>query len=395
MTIKDTTHSLSSTIDGELVIVPEQPAVGSIVRSLDDVLEGDDCVVYADHLDFALVNAVLRKATVSAVVVATNDFADHARKMLQEAGIALFVHDASTAFDTELDRCLIDSQGMTKLGKGAPISAICSVLNDRNLKEYRRFGIDKLGYFRFKFCLFQLFSEFPEAHQDPTQVEEYLLQRLGELGRQHWTSIRCVLSDPTSAELAEMGITVATEVNPDLGLRGPRTMNRWVPELRAIRRFMESSEVPIHICAPFISSADEYSQFLSLIDDIGIDLERVKVGFTLEVPAVADSLESLFSSHRVDFMGVGTSDLFALYNGVDRNNPWLSVDANSPANVGLLRRIVATASEFDVDLFVCGEIRRNDDLMTALLNEGVSELICSARRDELVKVTRLSGSCKQ
>lgn len=377
---------------GLVVIAPEVPLVGTVVSSVEESVGSDNCVLFTSHLDFALVNRILDSQSIGAVIVPEEDFADHARKMLQEAGVGLVVHADAEAIGNGAGRCLIDSSGLTVVEKGVPISAICSVMNDRNLRSYQRYGITSLGYFRFKFCLFQLFSEDRSAYYNPARIEEFLLERLVAVGQQHWTSIRCVLSDPTTAELAEMGVDVSSETNPDMGLRGPRVMDRWVSELNAIRRFQEQSDLAVEICAPFVSTVEEYRDFVSLVDKAGIDLERVGLGFTLEVPAIADCLDGLFGSSRVDFMGIGTSDLFALYNGVDRNNSALKVTPNSPANVRLLRRIVDQAAAHGVRMFVCGDVRRDETLMTELIRAGVTELISSARVEELMSVTRLSSS---
>lgn len=377
---------------GVVVIPPEFPLVGSVVRSVEESIGGENCVLFTSHLDFSLVNRILGSQSVGAVIVPEEDFADHARKMLQEGGIGLVVHADADAICDGASRCLIDSSGLTVVEKGVPISAICSVMNDRNVRSYQRYGITSLGYFRFKFCLFQLFSEDRSAYDSPARIEAYLLDRLLAVGQQHWTSIRCVLSDPTTAELAEMGVEVSPETNPDLGVRGPRMMDRWVSELNAIRRFQEQSDLAVEICAPFVSTVEEYRDFVALVDKAGIDLKRVGLGFTLEVPAIADCLDGLFGSSQVDFMGIGTSDLFALYNGVDRNNSALKVTPNSPANVRLLRRIVEQAAAHNIRMFVCGDVRRDETLMTELIQAGVTELISSARTEELMSVTRLSSS---
>lgn len=346
-------------------------------------------VLSAKELDFPLVADVFdAPIEVAAVIVSSPIFADHARKMLQEAGIALFVRSSEASLP---DRCLVDKNGVISLPVKSSVSAICSVFNKRNLAEYQKFGVTKIGYFRFKFCLFRLFSIQPEAFDDDAIIESHLYNQMIELSDQHWESIRCVLSDLTSAEMREMGIDVAAEVNPDMGLRGPRAMKRWGPELRAISRFLDDHDIHIQICAPFISSADEYGEFLEHITEAGIDLSRVGVGFTLEVPSLADNLDELFEKMRVDFMGVGTSDLFALYNGIDRNSSDLHVEPGSKANTALLERVVATAASHGVPIFVCGEIRRDVSVMSPLLSRGVRELISSARMDELVSVTKLSS----
>lgn len=375
---------------GKIVIVPETETVGLLTQSLSELSDDSEYIFFTPNLDCAVASKVVNTPSIGAVVVTTNEFSDHARKMLHESGIGLVVYNGG-----ELDkksRCIVDRDGLTTISEGVPISAICSVLNRRNLANYRRFGVNSLGYFRFKFCLFQLFSQERGSYSDPDRIEEYLYAQLAELGRQHWSSIRCVLSDLTSAEFAEIGINVASEVNPDMGVRGPRMMKQWVPELAAIRRFQEEFDTPIKICAPFISSIDEYCAFVTMVEEAGINRSRVELGFTLEVPALAEELDDLFTTARVDFMAIGTSDLFSLFNGVCRNNQALSVLPTSKANIRLLRRVVACAHEHGVHTFVCGEVRRNEELMTELLQAGIEELICSARVKELSTVFRLSGA---
>lgn len=378
---------------GRLVIAPETATVGQIVRNISDAIESRDCVLLAPRLDFSLVNEILNTDSVSVVLLESDDYSDHARKMLQEAGVALVLQDVSDIMENKnVDRCIVDADGVTLFSAGVPISAICSVINDRNLRNYQRFGISSLGYFRFKFCLFQLFSERPDAFKDETVIEEFLLQRLRKLGKQHWTSIRCVLSDPTTAELAESGVDVAVEVNPDLGVRGPRIMERWIPELRAVRQFMEESDVIMQICAPFISSIAEYQKFVKLVEEVGIDMKRIRLGFTLEVPAMVELLDELFTTCRVDFMGIGTTDLFSLYNAIDRNNPQLNLDPSQPENIELVRHIVQKVHPYNAQIFVCGDVRRNHEMMRELIGSGVNELICSPTIDALTSVTRLSAA---
>lgn len=375
---------------GRLVIAPEVATVGQIVRSINEAIESKDCVLVAPRLDFALVNEILSSDAVSVVLLESDDYSDHARKMLQEAGVALVVQKQE-GVTSMAKRCVVDANGVTLINEGVPISAICSVINDRNLRNYQRFGISSLGYFRFKFCLFQLFSNNPSAYSDDSEIEDFLFQRLSLLGKQHWKSIRCVLSDPTTAELVEAGVDIEQEVNPDLGVRGPRVIKRWVPELKAILRFMNENDVLIQICAPFVSSVEEYQRFLALIEEVGIDMSRIRVGFTLEVPAMIELLDKLFTTSRVDFMGIGTTDLFSLYNAIDRNNPQLNLDPSRPENIELVRHIVKKVQPYEAQIFVCGDVRRNHEMMRELIKVGVNELICSPTIRALTSVTRLSA----
>lgn len=374
----------------KIVLAPETEAVGIPAQSFSELSDDSEYILFTPSLDCAVASKVVNAPSIGAVVLTTNEYSDHARKMLHESGVGLVVHHGETL--DKANRCIVDGKGLTVLSQRIPISAICSVLNRRNLATYRRFGVDSLGYFRFKFCLFQLFSQERQSYFKPERIEEYLYAQLAELGRQGWISIRCVLSDLTSAEFAEIGVEVPAELNPDLGVRGPRIMKQWGPELAAIRRFQNDFNTTVKICAPFISSIEEYGQFVDMVMQAGIDRSRAELGFTLEVPALAEELDDLFTSAQVDFMAIGTSDLFALFNGVCRSNQALSVQPSSKANVRLLRRIVACAREHGVHTLVCGDVRRNEVLMTELLQAGVGELICSARIKEIIAAFRLSGS---
>lgn len=373
-----------------VIIPPEYDSVGYITDTYILPNNAEEYFLCTDSLDLPLASLIINSNRISAVIVESGDFSDHARKMLQESGIGLLVHpNAKSLKDT---KCLLNEKGLTILSTKTPISAICSKLNKKNLDTYKKFGINSLGYFRFKFCLFQLFSQEQDSYGNDERIEEYLLEHLSELGTQHWSSIRCVLSDLTSAELAEVGISVNVETNPDMGFRGPRNISQWIPELNAIRKFQEKYNTNIKICAPFISSTEEYKSFVALVEKVGIDRKSVDLGFTLEVPALAEELDELFSSKEVNFMAIGTSDLFALFNGIDRNNRLLSITPTTNANISLMNRIVNSAKKYNIHTFVCGEVRRNKQVMNKLMKVGIGELISSARFKDIASVFQLSST---
>ncbi|PHM31277.1 putative PEP-binding protein [Xenorhabdus innexi] len=375
---------------GKIIITPEPETVGIIASSFDEISDDSERILFTPSLDCAVASKIIATPSVGSVVVTKGEFSDHARKMLHESGIGLVVCNEGEL--DKISRCIVNKDGLTALTEKVPVSAICSVLNPRNLAIYRRFGVKSLGYFRFKFCLFQLFSQEPSAYYDPNRIEAFLYGQLADLGKQNWSSIRCVLSDLTTAELVEVGINVHSEMNPDLGVRGPRNMEQWEPELAAIRRFQKEFDTPVNISAPFISTISEYCSFVAMVEEAGIQRSHVKLGFTLEVPALAEELDDLFTTEKVDFMAIGTSDLFSLFNGVCRNNQALSVLPTSNANIRLLHRVIRCAREHGVHTFVCGEVRRNEGIMKELLQAGVGELICSAQVKDLSSIFELSSA---
>jgi len=98
----------------------------------------------------------------------------------------------------------------------------------------------------------------------------------------------------------------------------------------------------------------------------------IKIGVMLEVPSLAFLLKDLFQ--EVDFVSIGTHDLFQYFTATDRDNPDVLFyqDPRGPSFQGLLRFIVEGTRELGrlQDLTVCGEIASAPDLMPMLLKLG-------------------------
>ncbi len=102
--------------------------------------------------------------------------------------------------------------------------------------------------------------------------------------------------------------------------------------------------------------------------------EAVRYGAMLEVPALAEVLDSL--APRLSFLSIGTNDLTQFLFAADRANPKLAerYDWISPSILRFLKRILGATAGHAVDITVCGEMggRRLEAL--ALLGLGIRRL---------------------
>ncbi len=156
------------------------------------------------------------------------------------------------------------------------------------------------------------------------------------------------------------------EENPALGWRAIRLgLDRpglLRGQIRALLR--AASGRYLRVMFPMISQVDEYDQAklviereLTYLRQHGHTLpERVDVGTMVEVPALLYQLDELLK--RVDFVSVGSNDLFQFLFAVDRGNAKVSerFDTLSAPILRALRDIAVKANAAKVPLSLCGEM---------------------------------------
>jgi phosphotransferase system enzyme I (PtsP) len=115
---------------------------------------------------------------------------------------------------------------------------------------------------------------------------------------------------------------------------------------------------------PMVSEVAEF-QAARLILDIelarekkrgGVLPKQLRVGVMLEVPGLMWQLRPLLS--RIDFLSVGSNDLFQFLFASDRGNPRVAdrYDVLSPGLLSLLRQLVVACDAANVPLSLCGEM---------------------------------------
>jgi len=115
---------------------------------------------------------------------------------------------------------------------------------------------------------------------------------------------------------------------------------------------------------PMVAAVDEFDRAKAIVERELTHLrrhghalpERVHVGAMLEVPALLYQLDELFA--RVDFLSVGSNDLFQFLYAVDRGNTRVS-DRFDPLSAPVLRAlktIVDRGRAHEKPVALCGEL---------------------------------------
>ena len=178
------------------------------------------------------------------------------------------------------------------------------------------------------------------------------------------------------------------EENPALGWRSIRiTLDRRAllrSQLRAFIRAVDGGD--LYLMFPMISDIDE---FIEAKKTLQIELESekhrgmrlpasIKVGTMLEVPSLIFQLPQLVK--LVDFVSVGTNDLYQFLFAVDRGNAqiWERYDSLSPAFLSTLKYISDTCKAANVSCSVCGEMAGKPLEAMALIGLGFEKLSLNA-----------------
>jgi phosphotransferase system enzyme I (PtsP) len=195
------------------------------------------------------------------------------------------------------------------------------------------------------------------------------------------------------------------EENPALGWRAIRLgLDRpglLRGQIRALLR--AASGRALRIMFPMISEVAEYDQAKAMIEreltylrQHGHTLpERIDVGTMVEVPALLYQLDELLE--RVDFVSVGSNDLFQFMFAVDRGNARVTdrFDTLSAPILRALRDIARKANEAGKSVSLCGEMASQPLGALTLIALGYRSLSLSATAHGPVKALILDLDAKK
>ncbi|MEE2654513.1 MAG: phosphoenolpyruvate--protein phosphotransferase [Pseudomonadota bacterium] len=159
------------------------------------------------------------------------------------------------------------------------------------------------------------------------------------------------------------------EENPNMGWRAVRVAldrpSMLRQQLRALIRGANGRNLAIMF--PMVAEVAEFEAARAILNK---ELERerkrggvlpgeLRVGVMLEVPGLMWQLRPLLS--RVEFLSVGSNDLFQFLFATDRGNPRVAdrYDVLSPGLLSLLKNLIVEARNADVDISLCGEMAGN------------------------------------
>jgi phosphotransferase system enzyme I (PtsP) len=169
---------------------------------------------------------------------------------------------------------------------------------------------------------------------------------------------------------------------------GKTLLNRYEllhTQIRALLRARLHSKNPygdIHIMIPMISDVVELKVYQRIIESEALRetqkfpslASQIKIGIMVEVPALIYQIKRFHS--LVDFVSIGTNDLFQFFFAANRWNGQgrRSKDMLSPAFLLFIGNIVHQLMHLGIPIHVCGEMASDPLTAMALLGMGVRKL---------------------
>jgi phosphotransferase system enzyme I (PtsI) len=222
-------------------------------------------------------------------------------------------------------------------------------------------GASGVGLFRTEY----IFLTHPDVPDEEQQLEAY--REIIEASPNHEVTIRTLDlgGDKTIPYLGH-----EREANPFLGWRSIRLSFEhpefFAKQIRAILR--AAAHEPgcvrrVRMLFPMITTLEEIRRVRTMVRKARRQLEAegkpygvVRIGFMLEVPAAAISIDALLE--EVDFVSIGSNDLVQYLMAADRDNPKVShlCQPLSPPVLRVLTNIIAACRAADTPVTLCGEM---------------------------------------
>ncbi|WP_455270432.1 phosphoenolpyruvate--protein phosphotransferase [Rhizobium herbae] len=266
-------------------------------------------------------------------------------------------------------RALRDVEPVTKDGKRIKLQMNAGLLVD--LPQLSESGAEGIGLFRTE-LQFMIASTMPKMEEQELFYRNVMKQAAGK---------------PVTFRTLDIGgdkvvpyFRAAEEENPALGWRAIRlSLDRpglLRTQLRAMLRASAGQE--LRIMLPMVTEVAELRVVRELLQKeiqrqskIGEQLPRkLQFGAMLEVPALLWQLDELMD--EVDFVSVGSNDLFQFAMAVDRGNARVSdrFDVLGRPFLRILRDIVRAGDRNETSVTLCGEMASKPLSAMALLGIG-------------------------
>ena len=244
-----------------------------------------------------------------------------------------------------------------------------------DIERARNLGVAGIGLYRTEF-LFLAHDGLPSEDEQFGTYRDAVLSAGGLP-----VTIRTLDLGADKADAA--GLTMASEPNPALGIRGVRLSLRqpdvFVTQLRAILR--ASCYGPLRILVPMVSDASEMIEVRGMLEECARDLrtagheipDQFELGAMIEVPAAAINVRALLDV--ADFLAIGSNDLTQYVLAADRNNDQLGrlYRPAHPAVLRLLAWVIDRARRAGKSVCLCGEIAGDPAFAPLLLALGLED----------------------
>jgi phosphotransferase system enzyme I (PtsI) len=276
----------------------------------------------------------------------------------------------------------------TRTRDGVDIRLYANAESREDVADAHALGADGIGLYRTEFL-------FLQRRELPGEEEQFMAYRdlvLGMAGRV--VTIRTL--DLGADKADHTGLTLRSEPNPALGLRGVRLSLAHEPvfltQLRAILR--AAAYGPVRVLVPMVCCREEMQAVVAMMEAARLSLradglqsgERIELGAMIEVPAAALGLPDFID--LVDFVSVGTNDLVQYLLAVDRGHESLSslYTPRHPALLRLLAELFTYGRRNGIPVAVCGEMAGEAANVPLLLALGLRDF--SLHPSTLLEVRR-------
>ncbi len=247
-----------------------------------------------------------------------------------------------------------------------------------DLQSLQESGADGVGLYRTEIP-FMVRSEFPGVEAQTELYVNVLDQAAGKPVTFRTLDIGGDKQLPYFREYIDQ--------NPAMGWRSIRVgLDRpgmLRQQLRAMIRAAAGRELSVMF--PMIAEVAEFESAKRVLDielvrarERGATLPiRLKIGAMMEVPGLMWQLDALLP--MVDFLSVGSNDLFQFMFASDRGNPRVAdrYDVLSPGLLKLLRSLVESCEEGNVPISLCGEMAGRPIEAMALIGLGFRDISMS------------------
>lgn len=277
----------------------------------------------------------------------------------------------------ELYRELRNKPSKTKDGARVDLMMNAGLFVD--LPQLAESGAAGIGLFRTE-LQFMVAATFPRA-----EAQEKLYRDVLDAAKGKPVTFRTI--DIGGDKVLPYFKNSVNEENPALGWRAIRlTLDRPAllrTQIRALLKAAGGRE--LRVMLPMVTELGEIFQAREIIDREVRHLSRfahdlpniLKLGAMIEVPALLFQLEELMRT--VDFVSVGSNDLFQFVMATDRGNTQLS-DRFDPLSVPFLRvlkQIVDAGKAMDTPVTLCGELAGKPISAMALVGLGYRSISMS------------------
>lgn len=276
-----------------------------------------------------------------------------------------------------LYRELRDKPSLTKDGVKIELLMNAGLLVD--LPQLAEAGAAGIGLFRTE-LQFMVASTFPRA-----EAQEAFYRSVIDAAAGKPVTFRSI--DIGGDKVLPYFKDARPEENPALGWRAIRlTLDRpglLKAQVRALLRAAGGRELKLML--PMVTELGEISQAREIIDTEVRHLSRhayllptvLKVGAMVEVPSLLWQLDELMAA--VDFVSVGSNDLFQFVMATDRGNTTLAnrFDPLSVPFLRTLKAIVDAGRRNDTPVTLCGELAGKPISAMALLGLGYRSISMS------------------